>query len=239
MAPSESGKTATKPTAKKEKVHHPESRKAGQLARHAIRKGKMGNLATKRGKKQNSLQDVYGFFYHALPDEGVLTLEELHAVIRDIWLTRHDEELEEERAARRKGRPKGVKELKLEDIKLREDDIYRTGMEVPDLTHPANVELFRRWDQKEVAFLQLLRFIRISSANPSSIVVSRPGKHMTLIGDDNARKTAASGVEEAMDGSMGMDMDSSIAAQTAVTLPFGLPPSQFSSTFMAMDNVIP
>jgi translation machinery-associated protein 16 len=45
-----------------------------------------------------------------------------------VWLTRHDDELEQERAARRKGRPKSTKELKLEEIKLRESEQYRTGM---------------------------------------------------------------------------------------------------------------
>jgi translation machinery-associated protein 16 len=54
--------------------------------------------------------------------------------------------------------------------------------EVPDLTHPATVEIFRRWDQKEVAFIQLLRFIRIFSAEPEITVVSRPGKHLSITG---------------------------------------------------------
>ena len=74
------------------------------------------------------LVDVYGFFYYALPPEGVLTLEELHAVVRNVWLTRHNDELEQERATRRKGRPKSTKEVKLEEIKLRETDEYRTGI---------------------------------------------------------------------------------------------------------------
>ena len=53
-------------------------------------------------------------------------------------------------------------------------------IEVPDLTHPTNVELFRRWDQLSIEFIDLLRFIRINSTNFSTIVVSRPGKHETL-----------------------------------------------------------
>jgi translation machinery-associated protein 16 len=72
--------------------------------------------------------DLYGFFYHAIPPEGVLSLEELHSIISNVWLTRHDDELEQERAARRKGRPKSTKESKLEEIKLRESEQYRTGM---------------------------------------------------------------------------------------------------------------
>lgn len=53
MAPSKTGKAP--PAPKKEKIYHPSSRKAGQLARNALRKGKLGNLASKRGQKHNSL----------------------------------------------------------------------------------------------------------------------------------------------------------------------------------------
>lgn len=61
-------------------------------------------------------------------DSDALTLEELHEAIRDIWLTRHDEELEVERAARREGRPKSMKEIKIEEIKRKESEEYRLGM---------------------------------------------------------------------------------------------------------------
>lgn len=75
-----------------------------------------------------ALVDAYSFFYHALPPAGVLTLEELRAIVRDVWLARHNDELEQERAARRKGRPKSTKEVKLEEVKLREGEEYRTGL---------------------------------------------------------------------------------------------------------------
>jgi translation machinery-associated protein 16 len=55
-----------------------------------------------------------------------------------------------------------------------------------DLTHPANVALFRQWDQTEAAYVQMLRFVRISSENPAVVIVSRPGKHVTL---KEAKKT--------------------------------------------------
>ena len=42
-------------TVKKEKIFHPSSRKAGQLASTALRRAKLGNLASKRTQKQNSL----------------------------------------------------------------------------------------------------------------------------------------------------------------------------------------
>lgn len=63
-----------------------------------------------------------------MPEEGVLTLEELHHIVGNVWLTRFNEELEEEKAARRKGRPKSSREVYLEDLKLREAEEYRTGM---------------------------------------------------------------------------------------------------------------
>jgi translation machinery-associated protein 16 len=138
-------------TAKKEKVFHPESRKAGQLARKQIRKSKLTGQASKRAKLHSAKgklvaevffnswlmikifyfpADFYGFFFHAIPEGRgcVLTLPELHELVIDVWLTRHDAELEGERAGRRKGRPKSTKEEKLEQVKLLEAEEYRTGM---------------------------------------------------------------------------------------------------------------
>jgi translation machinery-associated protein 16 len=160
-------------TAKKDKVFHPESRKAEQLARSQLRKSKLAGQASKRAKLHSlrgkfcpsekykpkkkgltkkglmrksscfffffSAADFYGFFFHAIPElnededgdsagSAVLTLSELHDLIANVWLTRHDAELEAEKVARRKGRPKSTKEQKLEEAKLREAEEYRTGM---------------------------------------------------------------------------------------------------------------
>lgn len=75
--------------------------------------------------------NLFGFFFHAIPSEGVLTLEDMHAIVRDIWITRFDSELETERATRRKGRPKSTKEQHLEGLKEREVEEYRTGLGTP------------------------------------------------------------------------------------------------------------
>lgn len=153
-----------------------------------------------------------------------------------MWLTRHDEELEQESAARRKGRPKSTKELKLDEIKLRESEEYRTGMgkieyhaapfellsnrtlDVPDLTHEATVKLFRKWDQKEVAYMRLLRFIRISGADSTSVIVSRQGEHHSL------KESVSS---QAVDETMVTDHDDTLLTE---------PPSRFASTIMMMDG---
>lgn len=56
--------------------------------------------------------------------------------------------------------------------------------EVLDLTHNTNAELLRKWDQKEVAYAQMLRFIRVSSTNPTVAIVSKPGNHPSLLHPD-------------------------------------------------------
>lgn len=70
-------------------------------------------------------------------------------------------------------------------------------VEVLDLTHPANVALFRQWDQIEFAYIQMLRFIRITNIKPEVVVLSRPGKHLLL--QDPSRTPA--GEDEPMDDS--------------------------------------
>ncbi|TEB33170.1 hypothetical protein FA13DRAFT_1627220 [Coprinellus micaceus] len=189
MAPA--SKPAKKaPRGKMEKIFHPSSRKAGQLVRKAHRTDKLKSLASKRKEKNGLEVNVYAYFHHFLPNEGVLTLSQLHELIRDGWLSRHDEELAAEKAQRRSGRPKSKREVDLEDEKGREWEDYRTGIEVIDLTNEANVALFRQWNQKDVAYIDLLRFIRIFSGEPERFVVSRPGKHVTL---------TASNPDQAMD----------------------------------------
>ncbi|PIL24949.1 hypothetical protein GSI_12836 [Ganoderma sinense ZZ0214-1] len=219
MAPSNAA-TQKSGGGKKEKVFHPQSRKAGQLVRTQLRKSKLVDQAKERHKKLGSQASVYSFFYHALPPEGELSLEELHFVVSDIWLPRFDQELEAEKASRRKGRPKSAKEHKLEEQKLRETEGYRTGIEVIDLTHPTNVELFRKWDQNEAAYVQQLRFIRISSASPETIVLSRPGHHPLLKREATEEKAAAEAA---------MDTDEA---------PLRLEPSsRFASTMQTMDGI--
>lgn len=48
-------KSKAKQPAKKEKIFHPESRKAGQLARTQLRKAKLADADTKRHRKNSAL----------------------------------------------------------------------------------------------------------------------------------------------------------------------------------------
>jgi translation machinery-associated protein 16 len=73
--------------------------------------------------------------------------------------------------------------------------VINVHAEVIDLTHPANVELFRQWDQVEVPYIQQLRFVRISSANPNTAALSRPGKHLTLLPEKNSDESKVDAME--------------------------------------------
>jgi len=162
---------------KEEKVFHPQSRKAGQLERAQLRKHKLQQATSKRSAKAFNQLERTTFFFHALPpDVLALTLPELHDIIQDVWLHRHDEELEQERATRRKGRPRTAKEDRLTNLITSEAEEYRSGLEVPDLTDPPTVNLFRQWENEDPAFLHLLRFVRVSSALPDLVTVSRIGQ---------------------------------------------------------------
>ncbi|QRV88857.1 translation machinery-associated protein 16 [Ceratobasidium sp. AG-Ba] len=183
MAPSvpkSSGKLANKETKKfkKEKVFHPQSRKAGQLERAQLRKNKLAGASSKRARNLNAKADRYAFFFHALPpDVSSMTLPEIHDIVKTVWLARHDELLEAEQVQRRPGKPPSTRELALREMKLQDEELYRSGLTLPDLTDSTTVTLFRAWETRshDPAYLHLLRTIRISSANPDSFVVEHIG----------------------------------------------------------------
>ncbi|GJE90969.1 translation machinery-associated protein 16 domain-containing protein [Phanerochaete sordida] len=226
MPPKAAPKKGGKP--KKEKLFHPLSRKADQLVRAQHRKSKLQELAKERTKKQGVEADIYGFFYHAIPPEGVFSLEDIHTIVRDVWLTRYDSMLEEEKAQRRPGRPKSTKEQKIEELKLREAEEYRTGFQVIDLTEPANVALFKQWDQKAPSYIKQLRFIRISSSSPETYTVVKWGIHPSL---PKPPKPAAAETSASSTSAHDVAMDED-------EVPLLLDPSvRFSSTITGMDEI--
>lgn len=98
-----------------------------------------------------------------------------------------------------------------------------SSAEVIDLTHAPTVELFRKWDQKEFAYIQMLRFIRISSSDPTAFIVSKPGKHHTLCKVDHSEPLR--------------DQEMDTVVETSVQQEFlGEPITRFSSTMMTMDG---
>jgi translation machinery-associated protein 16 len=69
-----------------------------------------------------------------------------------------------------------------------------------------------------VEYIQLLRFIRIFRDQPDVAVVSRPGKHFTLL-------PSVGGIEKLEEQA------------TVQWTPPGEPPQRFASTMMTMDGI--
>ena len=101
--------------------------------------------------------------------------------------------------------------------------------EVLDLTHPENVALLRKWDQIEYAYIQMLRFIRINSVNRDVVLVSRPGKHHTLV----TTKEHPVALPDANDAAM--DIEPADLTSSSPPL-LSEPASRFASTIMSMDG---
>ena len=101
--------------------------------------------------------------------------------------------------------------------------------EVIDLTEPANVALFRKWDQKESAYIQQLRFIRISSDHPDVFTVSRYGQHPSL--PKPPKPIIAPSAPDSLPSSTDVAMDED-EAQLLLE-----PALRFSSTIMGMDEI--
>jgi hypothetical protein len=58
----------------------------------------------------------------------VISLAQLHKIVTDIWLKRHDEDLRVERESRRAGRPRSAKEDKLLELQLQDREEFRSGL---------------------------------------------------------------------------------------------------------------
>ncbi|KAG8835330.1 hypothetical protein FRC18_000667 [Serendipita sp. 400] len=214
-------KKAEKAKQKAEKIFHPDSRKAGQLQRETLRKHKLAQQVAKRGQKQKIQANRYAFFLHEIPSEvPALTLLELHDLVKNIWLTKYDLALQEERASRRKGRAKSSKEDQLEELKKQEAEEYRTGLELPDLLDPHNVGLFRQWDGVDVNYLRVVRFIRICGEFPDVVHVARLGRDKGIPLANTQREVSAE---------TEMDVDSDRKS--------GLELERTGSTMLGMDEI--
>ncbi|KAI8148026.1 translation machinery-associated protein 16, partial [Fennellomyces sp. T-0311] len=140
---------------------HPYSRKARQLTRVALRSHKLANKRPATNPKgiqglfqpqccSNSINIVerWLWFRYAL-DESLLcaTKAQVYELI-DMYLKRHDEELEALDQQRKKGghRTKVPRHDLLTALKTSEESEYKSGFELPDLMVEKNVRMLREWD---------------------------------------------------------------------------------------------
>jgi len=194
------------------------------MARANYKKEKLSDRLRVRGRKQAEQADRYAFFFNELPyDVPCLSLEDLHRLVRERWLSRWDADLEQERSLRRKGRPKSTRESELEELKLRDAEEYRTGLELPDLTDEHNVGLLRQWENADPAYLNILRFIRICGECPDLM-------HITRSGRDGVKKGISKEGEWTGGGQEGCHVASEEGAMTVGV-------SRVGSCILAMDEI--
>ena len=120
-----------------------------------------------RNRSSNAKVDRLSTLILMLPDDidALPDLVAVHAFVRENFLTRHDDELQELKAERRPGRPPHKRELELKETIAKELQEYNAGFELPDLTSTTNVKLLRDW-QGDPQALPLFRMVRISGKYP-------------------------------------------------------------------------
>ncbi|KAI7906230.1 uncharacterized protein BX663DRAFT_558765 [Cokeromyces recurvatus] len=125
---------------------HPYSRKAHQLSRVYQRREK---LAQQEKKKQNNpIGERWLWFREAFGEEkSAATKAEMHQLI-ELYLQRHDEEIEHLEQERHRGhkKPKSSRQELLESIRDSEKNEYISGMELPDMTNGKLLKLLREWN---------------------------------------------------------------------------------------------
>ncbi|KAJ1722117.1 translation machinery-associated protein 16 [Coemansia erecta] len=162
----------------KEKAH-PYSRKARQIARAmntesmiARNKSDRLNMAMSRGQKLVWFRDNLDEIEYAEAPENTgedgqkikWTMYELGQLV-DLYLERHEEELEKIDEKKKLGRLLTPKEaLFLENIKVERNEAEMSGLEVPDLTDKELVEFLRGWDG-DVNSVSLIKKIRCKPAS--------------------------------------------------------------------------
>lgn len=152
---------------KKSGPTHPYSRRATQLARVAHRKDKLNQAKSVRSRSSNAKVDRLSTLILMLPDDidALPDLSAVHTFVKDNFLTRHHDELEELKADRRPGRPPHKREVELKEIIAKELQEYNEGLVIPDFTNKTNVKLLREW-QGDPQALPLFRMVRISGNDP-------------------------------------------------------------------------
>jgi len=120
--------------------------------------------------------------------------------------------------------------------------LWSVNLELPDLTHARTVELFRQWNG-DLAYLHLLRFIRVSSADPTSISIVRYGlqerENTSMVNHSNSVDASLKkGDSDDAPSVTAMEIGSELhTTERPVFLPGfpGIPMSQFASTMPSMD----
>lgn len=142
-----------------------------QLAKKATVRQKLSQ------KKSERIQTLVGLLE---PEVDRVDLAGLHQLIQEGYLPIDRSLLDQERKARRAGRPPSAREVALSETVRSEEIEYEAGMDVPDLRDPVNVRLLRGWNG-DTNMLPLFDFVRVSGKNPTMARVVQQGNHKELV----------------------------------------------------------
>lgn len=127
---------------------HPKGRSLKQLNRAGLRQEKLAHRkALHLEQKQNDML-IYRYIQEEInqvPDKEVFGLSEMKAYIEN-FLGRFDEELKLLQQRHRPGRPIDNRQKILQEKIKYDQEIYRTGIKIPDIGDKATVEYLRQWN---------------------------------------------------------------------------------------------
>ncbi|KAI9494835.1 hypothetical protein BDB00DRAFT_292696 [Zychaea mexicana] len=127
---------------------HPYSRKARQLTRIHLRNQKLAGKKEGRSTGNTKVERWLWFRFALEESQTCATKEQVHELI-DMYLKRHDHELEQlELDRKKKGghRKKVPRHDILTALRASEESEYASGFELPDLMVEKNVRMLREWD---------------------------------------------------------------------------------------------
>lgn len=142
---------------------HPKGRSLKQLNRAGLRQEKLAHRkAVYLEQKQNDLM-IYRYIQEEInqvPEKKVFGLEEMKAYIEN-FLGRFDEEFDQLKKAHRPGRPISNRQKILQEKIAYDQEIYKTGIKIPNINDDVTVEYLREWNGTTGA-INLIKFTYIS-----------------------------------------------------------------------------
>ncbi|KAM3938055.1 translation machinery-associated protein 16 [Leptodactylus fuscus] len=136
---------------KQEKVIHPYSRKAAQLAREGHKQDRKEKMKNEKALKLGILREKLEWFQsHLDPNKTEYNKKEVCELI-ESYLHRFDTELEQielhNSIKGRQARQHGSRETVIKQTIERERRLYDGyGMEIPDIVNTKHLKTFREWD---------------------------------------------------------------------------------------------
>ncbi|KAL2004292.1 hypothetical protein VTN02DRAFT_4017 [Thermoascus thermophilus] len=154
-------KHITKKRGGKLEALHENSRDAKRLRRAGAREDRLARIASAISKGRQLYVDRVSWFQECVADASSPMSDAEIAELINKYIHRSDEEIEQLKQERRKGRPPSKREEALEQRREVEDKEFKTGFWVPDLTEEEVRLRLASWNG-EWSSLSTMKFIRLT-----------------------------------------------------------------------------